>query len=94
MTSTVRTTGYRSIWSGWPPGWSDSYDWGEYGAYPVSELSTSYSGKVVANLLGPGAQRLRCRFDLEEPATGMRGGGQGECQFTGGRTVSALFPRA
>jgi hypothetical protein len=37
---------------------------------------------------------MRCRFHLNEPVSGMRGGGQGECQFNGGHTVDAVFPRS
>jgi hypothetical protein len=55
---------------------------------------TRYSGKVIANLKGPGTQQLRCRFQLNDPAGGMGGGGQGECQFGGGRTVDATFARS
>jgi hypothetical protein len=37
---------------------------------------------------------MRCRFFLNDPAGGMGGGGQGECQFNGGRTVDAVFARS
>jgi hypothetical protein len=92
MTSSVRTDALEPMWGGgWRRGWGD---WGGWGSFPDTEFSTRYSGKVVANLKGPDSQQLRCRFNLNDPAAGMGGGGQGECQFTGGRTVDAVFPRA
>ena len=90
MTGTVRTEALDPLWRGWRRGWGD---WGFWGGYPVTAFSTVYSGKVIANLQGPGEQRLRCRFHLNEPASGMSGGGQGECQFNDGRSVQAVFPR-
>ncbi|HEV7574867.1 MAG TPA: hypothetical protein VGO85_02390 [Caldimonas sp.] len=92
ITSNVQTDALEPMWGGgWRRGWND---WGYWGSFPDTEFSTRYSGKVVANLKGPGSQQLRCRFHLNSPAAGMGGGGQGECQFTGGRTVDAVFQRA
>jgi hypothetical protein len=91
MTSAVRTDTLQPLWSGWRRGWSD---WEFWSPYPETAFSTRYSGKVVANLSGPDAQQLRCRFHLNDPVAGMGGGGQGECQFTGGRTVDAVFERS
>lgn len=91
MTSTTRTDSYEPLWIGWHRGWND---WDYWGTYPDSAFSTRYSGKVVANLVGPQANRLRCRFHLNNPTAGMSGGGQGECQLSGGRTVDAVFPRS
>jgi hypothetical protein len=91
VTSDVRTDSFEPMWNGWRRGWND---WGYWGTLPESAFATHYSGKVIANLQGPGAQRLRCRFLLNAPAAGMGGGGQGECQFTGGRTVDAIFPHS
>lgn len=72
-------------------GWGD---WRCFGAYPDTAFSTACSGKVVANLTGPFGQSMRCRFHLNDPVAGLKGGGQGECQFDGGRTVDAVFPRS
>jgi hypothetical protein len=91
VTSTARNDAYEPMWRGWRRGWSD---WGYWGPFPDGAFSTLYSGKVVANLQGPDTQQLRCRFHLNEPVAGMSGGGQGECQFNGGRTVEAVFPRS
>jgi hypothetical protein len=90
VTSTVRTDDFEPMWSGWNRGWSD---WGFWGG-PDDAFSTRYSGRVIANLAGPGRKQLRCRFQLNDPISGMGGGGQGECQYSGGRTVSAVFARA
>ena len=88
ITSSVRTDAIEPMWSGWSRGWND---WGYWGMFPETVFSTHYSGKVIANLQGPGTQRMRCRFHLNTPAAGMGGGGQGECQFNGGRTIDAVF---
>lgn len=79
------------MWMGWQAGWPD---WGFDGmpiGYDVMQFTTSYSGKVVANLRDPGGALMRCRFQLAQPDRGMSGGGTGECQLTGGRTVQANF---
>ena len=89
VSTSVRTDAIEPRWNGWRRGWSD---WDYWGNYPVSVFTTHYSGKVIANLTGPNNQLLRCRFHLNTPAAGLRGGGQGECQFNGGRTVDAVFP--
>jgi hypothetical protein len=91
ITSNVRTEALEPMWGGWRRGWND---WGYWGPFPDTAFSTRYSGKVVANLKGPDSQQMRCRFHLNQPVAGMGGGGQGECQFTGGRTVDAVFPHA
>lgn len=79
------------LWVGWPYGWSD-WRWG--GLAPDGAFETIYGGKVVANLQGPNDERMRCSFTLNDPPAGMAGGGQGQCQLTGGGTVDAVFPKA
>lgn len=97
ITSTADSTQFTPMWSGWTPGWSD-WGYGGYGAFGgfgVGDgIVTNYTGKVVANLQGPGSQRMRCNFDLNNPPAGMGGGGQGKCQVAGGATVDAVFPHA
>lgn len=88
MTSAVRIETLEPIWRGWRRGWND---WGYWGRYPESAFATHYSGKVVANLQGPDNRRMRCRFHLNSPQSGMGGGGQGECQLGSGTTVDAVF---
>lgn len=88
LTSSARVELLEPMWAGWRRGWSD---WRYWGTYPDTAFATQYSGKVVANLQGPGDQRMRCRFHLNSPQAGMAGGGQGECQLGGGSTVDAVF---
>jgi hypothetical protein len=84
----LQADSFEPMGRGWRRGWGD---WGP----SVDWLSaTSYSGRVVANLQSADNQRLRCRFDLNRPIDGMGGGGQGQCQFGGGRTVDAVFQRS
>ena len=78
---------FAPIWMGWNPYWND---W----PYGLNGSTTTYTGKAVANLQGPDSQRMRCRFDLNDPVAGMGGGGQGKCQVAGGATIDATFPRA
>jgi hypothetical protein len=87
ITREVRSEDFDAMWTGWGSSWDD------WGPFPAAEFGTLYSGRVMANLQGPGAQRMRCRFYLNEPVAGMAGGGQGECQLAGGRSVDAVFAR-
>jgi hypothetical protein len=91
VTSTMQTQGDESLWAGSQGGLANSDYWDEF---PGITFTTTYSGKVVANLRGPDAQHLRCSFDLNSPPAGMEGGGQGQCQLGNGRTVGAVFPRS
>jgi hypothetical protein len=94
ITNTAQSDQFYPMWAGWTPGWND-WGYGGFGAFPLNGgTTTTYSGKVTANLTGPGSQRMRCRFDLNDPVAGMGGGGQGKCQIAGGATVDAVFPRA
>lgn len=79
------------LWIGWPHRWAD-WRWRTFG--PSEAFETVYGGQVVANLKGPGSDRMRCRFTLNAPSAGMAGGGQGQCQLADGRQVDAVFPRA
>ena len=83
------------MWNGWNPGWYDWPYWSQPGPTPynVTQFITHYSGKVVANLEANGGQHMRCRFHLANPAGGMSGGGQGECQLAGGRVINAAIDR-
>ena len=82
------------LWTHWDRGW---YDWPYWSGpvappYPTTQFITHYSGKVAATLEAPGNQRMRCRFHLVAPASGMSGGGEGQCQLSDGREVRAVFP--
>jgi hypothetical protein len=93
LTQEAQTTQLSPMWSGWSPGWRD-WGYGGFMGYPMDANTTNYSGKVVANLQGPSAGRMRCRFNLNDPSSGMSGGGQGKCQIAGGAEIDAVFPRA
>lgn len=93
ITEQTRSEVLTPLWRQWRPGWPD---WPARGGfllpiYPTTEFVTYYSGQVVATLASPGQQRMRCRFQLMAPATGMSGGGEGECQLGDGRLVRAWF---
>ena len=87
ITQTAQTPDFYPMWRGWSPYWND---W----QFGMGATTTTYTGRVVANLQGPSSQRMRCRFDLNDPTAGMGGGGQGKCQVAGGATVDATFPHA
>ena len=87
ITRTTQGSDFYPMWTGWSPYWND---W----QFGMPSTSTTYTGKVVANLQGPSSQRMRCNFNLNDPASGMGGGGQGKCQVAGGATIDAVFPSA
>ena len=106
ITEQTRAEVLTPLWSRWPPGWHDwpplgrpwmvpqpyPYPYPYPYAYPTTQFLTHFTGKVVASLESPeGPQQIRCRFDLVEPVRGMGGGGDGDCQFSDGRTVRAVF---
>lgn len=79
---------------GWGPYWADWGPWGAGPWYGPSDWTTfvrTYSGSVVATLFGSAGHTMRCRFQLASPATGMAGGGVGECETSDGRRIDAQF---
>lgn len=95
-TTTVdRLGGFYGAWYG-APWYGASWGWGGawpyYGSGGASEFITHYSGDVVAMLDGDRGTQMRCRFSLEDGASGMRGGGVGECQLSSGDRITAIFP--
>ncbi len=76
--------GWRGAWRGWP----------YWGPEPGLAFVTHYTGKVVANLVGPNDTHMRCHFRLKHPSSEMAGGGVGKCQFADGETIDAQFPAA
>ncbi|MEO2167476.1 MAG: hypothetical protein ABGY42_05030 [bacterium] len=78
---------------GWGPYWNDwgpyGSPWGSGGSY--STFVRNYSGKVIATLFGDKGNTMRCRFHLSQPASGMEGGGVGECEIKGGDKIEAQF---
>lgn len=91
ITRQTQTDSLGPMWSGWAPGWSDWPYWGDMSAMPMTQFSTVYSGKVIANLTSPSGSRMRCRLHMAQPVSGMSGGGSGECQIAGGPTIQATF---
>jgi hypothetical protein len=84
------------LWMHWRRNWYDwPYDSSHMPApYTTTQFITHYSGRVVATLESPGQPRMRCRFHLQAPARGMKGGGEGECQLADGRRVRAVLTPA
>lgn len=79
-------------WNGGYGRWGGRGLWGGYDNWgPSADFVTHYSGKVLANLDGPGGH-MRCRFQLARPSSGMSGGGSGRCQLPGGKEIDADFP--
>ncbi len=93
ITRQTRVESLTPLWTHWRHGWGDWPYAGEtyIPMVPGPQFITYYSGKVLATLEAPGNQRMRCRFHLVTPSRGMGGGGEGECQLTGGRGVRAVF---
>lgn len=93
ITQQTRAAVLNPLWMHWHSGWND---WPYRGALmtppnPVTQFITYYSGEVLATLESDGKLRMHCRFHLVEPAAGMSGGGEGECQLSEGRLVRAVF---
>lgn len=93
ITQQTRTEVLAPLWIHWNRGW---YDWPYWAGpivqpYPATQFITHYTGKVVATLAAQGDQRMRCRFHLVRPSSGMSGGGEGQCQLSDGRVVRAVF---
>jgi len=91
ITQQTQGDAFLPMWDGWSPGWADwpyrGYDF-NYDSY---QFSTTYSGKVVANLKGDAGKLMRCRFTMARPEAGMSAGGSGECQIVGGALIQATF---
>lgn len=91
ITAETRVDELGPLWGGWNTGWRGRGGWGYWDAEPTPTFVTHYSGRVVANLAGPGGKHMRCRFRLIRPSSGMSGGGQGECQTPDTKTIDASF---
>jgi hypothetical protein len=89
ITAESRVDQLGPLWDGWR-GYGRG-GWRYWDSEPRTAFVTHYSGRVVANLLGPNGTHMRCRFQLIRPASGMAGGGQGECQLPSGKTIDATF---
>lgn len=67
--------------------WGGPYGWGYGGVYGHSSFVRHYSGRVIAQLAGPGGERMRCFFQLARPEDGPASGGVGECELSGGERI-------
>jgi hypothetical protein len=90
ITTGARSQDFDPMWTGWESGWGD---WG-WAPFPESGFTTLYSDRVMANLQAADGQRMRCQFYLNDPIDGMAGGGQGECQLKGDRSVDVTLKAA
>ena len=88
VTQETRIDELAPLWVGWGRRWRWR-GWDYWG--PQQSYMTHYTGKVLANLDGPGG-RMRCQFTLIRPSAGMAGGGQGRCQLPNGTIIDADFP--
>ena len=88
VTQETRIDELAPLWVGWGRRWR-WHGWDYWG--PRQSFVTQYTGRVLANLEGPGG-RMRCRFALMRPSAGMAGGGQGRCQLPDGTIIDADFP--
>jgi hypothetical protein len=91
VTSETTGGGLGPLWDGWGPGWRRG-GWEHWDAGP--DFVTHYTGRVVANLSAADGKHMRCAFQLVHPADGMAGGGAGQCQLPGGKTIDATFAGA
>ncbi len=90
ITRETRVDTLGPLWTGWATPWVGWPYWGPID--PGPQFITFYSGRVLANLQGPNGAYMRCSFTLIRPASGMAGGGQGQCQLPNGATINATFP--
>jgi len=90
LTRQVQDSELAPMWEGWDNGWT-SWPYGN-GTAADNDFTTVYTGRVVATLKNAVERRLRCRFTLSKPSSGMAGGGQGQCQSKTGTVLDATFP--
>jgi hypothetical protein len=89
VTETAEPDLYAPAWEGWQPYWSEWPMDGEVDNMDWSQFARTYNGTVIANLVATdGKSRIRCRFIIDTPATGLAGGSNGQCQTSGGESIS------
>ncbi|MDC0718964.1 hypothetical protein [Nannocystis bainbridge] len=95
ITKTATVDEYGDLYGAWyaDPWMGSNWYWG--GTWPyydsVEEFITRNTGKVVATLEGDRGTKMRCRFTLEDPDRGIKGGGTGECQLSNGERITTRF---
>lgn len=94
ITRDTRVDRLDPLWEGWGAPYSTSA-WSYWDKDSNREFVKMYRGRVLANLLSEDGDRMRCRFTLKNPNSGMAGGGKGRCQLAQSKTeINAEFPRA
>ncbi|WAS89886.1 hypothetical protein [Nannocystis punicea] len=95
ISRTATVDEYGDFYNAWyaDPWMGPSWYWG--GSWPyydtVEEFITNNTGKVVATLQGDRGTKMRCRFTLDDPDRGIKGGGTGECQLSNGERITTRF---
>lgn len=83
VTNTASVDAYGPYYSTWTdPGWGAPWYAG-----PADGFVTEYSGRAIAHLSADDGTKMRCKFTLRDPASGMVGGGEGDCQLSNNETV-------
>jgi hypothetical protein len=81
------------MWEGDAPpesrGEIDDSMWGA--AQDRVSFVNAHINKAVATLKGDRGSTMLCRFTLDAPEAGLRGGGSGSCQTSRGAKISATF---
>lgn len=93
----VPVDAYASMWVGWRPFWPDwPTPWYRGTVAPDWRGWTRvYEGRVVARLESGNPERaMRCRFELDDIANGLAGGGHGDCRLSDGSSIenAEIFP--
>lgn len=63
------------------------YRWDGASAGVSDAFVRTHSGRVLAQLEGPGDERMRCQFVLAQPEAGPASGGIGDCQLSTGERI-------
>lgn len=82
VTSTTTTQQLGPYWAGWGP-----YGGGWGGGSGGIGTATLYTGRLIATLVGPEDQRMRCEFQLQDPPGGPASGGMGDCELSTGELI-------
>jgi hypothetical protein len=85
VTSTTSLTSTGPYYDAWTAtGWGGSSAWYSGGA---EGFVTEYSGLALAHLTNPAGTRMRCKFALRKPSSGLEQGAVGQCQLSDGETI-------
>ncbi|UJR86253.1 hypothetical protein [Sandaracinus amylolyticus] len=86
ITSSTLTSDVSPYWTTWGHAWYGGYGYPlMYYDYPG--FVRTYSGRVIAQLEGPGEERMRCAFVLARPEDGPASGGMGDCEISTGEQI-------